>query len=357
MCKTRWLGAALGAMLAFATGPAAAQQEFGKAVMTGGATGTYIQIGRDLAGLMAQCGQTLDVIESAGSLENFMAVRTRRNTQFGIVQNDVLEYLKTYSANDPDVARAIYGVRIAFPLYDEEVHLLGTSDIDSLADLAGKRVAIGVENSGTFLTASLVLDLTGAQPAERRQIAPADALPALKAGDIDAFFYVAGAPTALFAEGEIDGEKFHLVPIADETLQSVYDVATIPANTYPFQPEAVNGIAVKALLMTFDYNPRGNSYQTQSCRTVSDLSNLMLTRLPQLQESGHPKWKNVDLQDIPPGWDIGNCVNLGLQPDYQLQCTAPLASPAAAPAPAPDQPAESEANRAYRQYICATLGC
>ena len=356
MRRTGWLGLALGAMVALLSGPAAAQQEFGKAVMTGGATGTYIQIGRDLAGLMSACGQTLNVVESAGSLENFMAVRTRRNTQFGIVQNDVLEDLKTYSADDPDVARAIYGVRIAFPLYDEEVHLLAKSDIESVADLAGKRVAIGVENSGTFLTASLVLDLTETEPAERRQIAPADALPKLKAGEIDAFFYVAGAPTALFAEGEIDGEQFHLVPIEDETLKSIYDAVTIPANTYPFQPEAVSGIAVKALLMTFDYNPRGNRYQSQSCKAVSDLSHLILTRLPQLQESGHPKWKNVDLQDIPQGWDIGNCVNEGLRPDYQLECAAPVANTDAAPAPAAT-PGESEANRAYREYICATLGC
>lgn len=348
MGKTGWLGPALGAMLALTTGPAAAQQEFGKAVMTGGATGTYIQIGRDLAGVMAECGQTLDVVESAGSLENFMAVRTRGNTQFGIVQNDVLEYLKTYSADDPAVARAIQGVRIAFPLYDEEVHILARSDIGSVGDLAGKRVAIGVENSGTFLTASLVLDLTGTRPAERRKIAPAEALPALKAGEIDAFFYVAGAPTALFAEGDIDAGQFHLVPVTDETLQSVYDAVTIPANTYPFQPEEVSGIAVKALLMTFEYNPQGNSYQRQSCKAVSDLSHLILTRLPQLQDGGHPKWKNVDLQDIPAGWDIGGCVNAGLQPDYQLECTRPTVSAA---------PEESEANRAYRQYICSTLGC
>lgn len=357
MRKTRWLGAALGAMLALGAGPAPAQ-EFGKAVMTGGATGTYIQFGRDMAGLMAECGQTLDVVESAGSLENFMAVRKRGNTQFGIVQNDVLEYLKTYSANDPDVARAIYGVRIAFPLYDEEVHLLARSDIDSLADLAGKRVAIGVENSGTFLTASLVLDLTGTAPAERRTIAPADALPALKAGEIDAFFYVAGAPTALFAEGNIDGKQFHLVPIANETLSSIYAAATIPANTYPFQPEAVSGIAVKALLMTYEYDLGGNSYQRQSCKAVSDLSNLILTRLPQLQENGHPKWKNVDLQDIPPGWDIGNCVNEGIQPGYKLECTAPLVAAAPEEEPeVPAQPGESDANRAYREYICATIGC
>lgn len=351
MGRTRWLGAVVAMLLA--AGPACAQQDFGKAVMTGGATGTYIQIGRDLAGLMADCGQTLNVVESAGSLENFMGVRTRSNTQFGIVQNDVLEYLKTYSADDPGVARAIAGVRIAFPLYDEEVHLLARSDIASLADLAGKRVAVGVENSGTFLTASLVLDLTGTKPAERRQIAPADALPALEAGDIDALFYVAGAPTKLFAEGGIDGQKFHLVPITDPTLASVYDAATIPANTYPFQPQPVSGIAVKALLMTFEYNARGNTYQRQSCKAVSDLSHLLLTRLPQLQQSGHPKWKAVDLQDIPPGWDIAACVNAGLQPGYEMHCAAP-AAPATPAAPSAD---DSEVNRAYRQYICTTLGC
>ena len=34
-------------------------------------------------------------------------------------------------------------------------------------------------------------------------------------------------------------------------------------------------------------------------------------------------------------WDIGGCVNVGLQPDYQLECTSPAASAA---------PEESEAN-------------
>ena len=352
MKMTKWIGATLGVILALGVSAANAD-EFGKSVMTGGATGTYIQIGRDLSGVMSEYGQTLDVVESAGSLENFMAVRQRSNTQFGIVQNDVLEYLKTYSADDPAVARAIEGVRIAFPLYDEEVHLVARSDIKSLADLAGKRVAIGVENSGTFLTASLVLDLTGTKPAERRHVAPADALPALKAGEIDALFYVAGAPTALFAEGEIDGGKFHLVPIEDKALQEIYDTVSIPAGTYPFQPEEVNGIAVKAVLMTYDYKPGANAYQKQSCKAVSDMAHVILNRLPQLQETGHPKWKTVDLQDIPAGWDIGNCVNEGLKPDYQIQFNAPR--PVAAPAAA--EPQESEANRAYREYICTTLGC
>ena len=44
---------------------------------------------------------------------------------------------------------------------------LARRDIAGLDDLAGKRVAIGVENSGTFLTASLILSLAGVEPADR----------------------------------------------------------------------------------------------------------------------------------------------------------------------------------------------
>jgi TRAP-type uncharacterized transport system substrate-binding protein len=88
------------AFMALATQISGAQ-EFKKAMMTGGPSGTYIQIGKNLADLSASCSYTLDIEESAGSLENLVAVKTRTNTQFGIVQSDVLEYVKTYSQADP----------------------------------------------------------------------------------------------------------------------------------------------------------------------------------------------------------------------------------------------------------------
>ncbi len=319
-------------------------QELEKNILTGGPTGTYIQFGRDIAGLFDACGQTLTVRESAGSLENFLGVRQRPVTQFGIVQSDVLEYLRTYAADDPAIARAIAGVRIAFPLYNEEVHLLAGTGIESLDDLAGRSVAVGVEDSGTFLTASLILDLAGVE-AERVPVAQDAALDQLVAGEIDALFYVAGAPAALFEDPRIDGEAHHLVPMTEEVLQAVYVPATIPEGTYPFQDGPVDSVAVKAVLMTYDYDPERNAYHRQSCEAVSDAANLILTRFDQLQDSGHPKWSQVDLQDIPPGWEIGACVNRGLQPDYELACDAPEAAP------------ENPANAIYRQRICDTIGC
>lgn len=338
--------ACLAAVL-FCAVPAKAQ-EFEKNILTGGPTGTYIQIGRDLSREMERCGLTLNVRESAGSLENFLGVRTRPHTQFGIVQSDVLEYLKTYASEDPSIARAIHNVRIAFPLYNEEVHVLATRDITDLQGLAGKRVAIGAEESGTFLTASLVLDLAGVAPAERVTTNPGDALPALLAGEIDALFYVAGAPTQVFQSPDIDPERFHLLPIRDETLQAVYVPSRIEGGTYPFQSEPVDLIAVKAVLMTYEYNPRLNAYHRESCKAVSDLSHVIIDRFQQLQETGHPKWQNIDLNDLPPGWSVSECVNTGLEQSYTVAC--PGDTPAG-------EPVGDAANSAYRERICAAIGC
>ncbi|ARE40753.1 Immunogenic protein [Rhodovulum sp. P5] len=343
---SRRLAAALALIVACAVPAVASDVE--KNIVTGGPTGTYIQFGQDIADIAAECDITLTVNESAGSLENFLAVRQRPVTQFGIVQSDVLEYLSTFAADDAGIANAIAGVRIAFPLYNEEVHLLATSDIQSLSDLEGKRVAIGVSESGTFLTAALVLDLAEVQVGERLTIGPDDSLRRLLAGEIDAFFYVAGAPTKLFEDPAIDGERFHLVPMNDPVLQAVYVPSTIAAGTYPFQPAPVDAVAVKAVLMTYEYLPERNRYYRESCLAVSEITHLIVTRFQKLKETGHPKWQQVDLNAIPPGWEVGSCVNAGLEASFTLPCDRVMGAA---------QPSEeSRANSVYRERICAAMG-
>lgn len=327
------------AILAIAPARPGGAAEFERNIMTGGPSGTYIQIGRDIAGLGAQCGLTLNVVESAGSLENFIGVRKRRNTQFGIVQSDVLEYLKTFEAGDAEVQDAVRGVRIMFPLYNEEVHVLARADIAGIRDLAGKKVAIGVKDSGTYLTASLILDILQVKAGERLTLNPDQALPKLLSGEIDAFFYVAGAPASLFADAGIDGRKFHLLPITEAPLLATYTKASLPAGTYAFQPDPVDLVAVKAVLMTYDYDPAKNAYHRESCNTVSDFSSLILSGLGTLKETGHPKWKTVDLTALPPGWQVGSCVKAGMALDYQPHCVKQA------------EPAQSTGNEDYLDLL------
>ncbi|OBZ94148.1 C4-dicarboxylate ABC transporter substrate-binding protein [Pararhizobium polonicum] len=299
--------------------------EFEKNIMTGGPQGTYIQIGRDVATLGKTCGLTLNVKESAGSLENFVGVRNSRNTQFGIVQSDVLEYLKTFEADDPEVQQAVRGVRIMFPLYNEEIHVLARADIKDMGGLAGKKVAVGVKDSGTFLTSSLILDILQVKTGERVPLNPDAALPKLLSGEIDAFFYVAGAPAALFKNNPIDGARFHLVPITEAPLLATYTRSRIAGGTYDFQKDPVDLIAVKAVMMTYDYDVKRNAYQRESCKAVSEFSSLILNNLDKLQETGHPKWKDVDLTALPPGWQVGICVKAGMAIDYKPACKVPEA--------------------------------
>lgn len=300
-------------------------QEFRKAMMTGGPTGTYIQIGQDIARLAADCGYTLNVVPSAGSLENLVSVKKRVNTQFGIVQSDVLDYVRTYSAEDADLRRSLYGVRIMFPLYNEEVQVLAKKSITRLADLAGKKVAIGSIDSGTYLTATLILDILKVPGVERLQLTASSALPKLQSGEIDAIFYVSGAPTKLFSNASIDAEQFHLVEIVDPALRATYAPVKIPAGTYPFQNTDVDVIAVKAVLMTYDFKPEKNQYHKDSCKAVSDTANLILSRMDELRSTGHPKWQTVDLAALPPGWKVGTCVKSGMKREYKLSCN-PIAT-------------------------------
>lgn len=314
--------------LVFLLGAPAPAAELEKNIMTGGPTGTYIKVGRDIANLGKACGQTLNVVESAGSLENFSGVRNRKNTQFGIVQNDVLEYLKTFEANDADIQQAVRGVRIMFPLYNEEVHVLARNDIKSMADLSGRKVAVGVKDSGTYLTSSLMLDILQVKGVQKVEVNPDKALPQLQSGEIDAFFYVAGAPASLFQGDAIDGSRFHLVPITEAPLLATYIPARIESGTYSFQQQPVDTVAVKAVLMTFDYDKKRNAYHRDSCKAVADFSNYIISGLDKLQATGHPKWKTVDLTALPPGWKVGVCVKEGLAADYKPTCAAPSATPA-----------------------------
>jgi TRAP transporter TAXI family solute receptor len=293
-----------------------------KNIMTGAPTGTYIKIGQDIARLGKECGLTLNVVQSAGSLENFEGVRNRRNTQFGIVQNDLLDYLKTFEAKDKEIQQAVKGVRIMFPLYNEEVHVLAGSSIPNLEGLAGKKVAIGVKDSGTYLTATLMLDILRVKNVQKVLLNPDQALPKLQSGEIDALFYVAGAPASLFEGDAIDGSKFHLLPIKEAPLLATYIPSTIPAGTYAFEKDPIDTVSVKAVLMTYDYDKKRNAYHRDSCKAVADFSSLILNNLDKLQKTGHPKWKTVDLTALPPGWKVGACVKEGMALDYKPACTA-----------------------------------
>jgi uncharacterized protein len=269
-------------------------------LITGGEKGTYYQFGLNLQRLAKERGVDLSVYPSRGSIENIYAVYQRPATQLGIVQSDVLAFVSRVQS-DQTLKRIAKKTKMVFPLYNEEIHLLGRNGIADFDDLADRRVAIGREGSGTYLTARLLFKVSEVQPKEMVPIDTDQALAELKAGRIDAMFYVAGYPVKLLTEGVTAEDKLTLIPITNKSITEFYPRAEIPAATYAWQPAAVNTVAVKAVLISFDF-------RRKDCDAIGQFAQVVSTNLPWLVRNGHPKWKAVDVDAPLKGWEQYDCV-------------------------------------------------
>jgi TRAP transporter TAXI family solute receptor len=269
-------------------------------IVTGGVTGTYIKVGEDIKKIVEPSHISLQVLESAGSIQNVFDVRRKRGVQLGIVQSDVLDYIRDIS-DDADLKTIAAKLAAVYPLYKEEVHVLGDLSLKTLQDLHGKRVAIGPERSGTYLTAKTIFFQAGITPSKEVFIGGKEALDALRKGEVDAMFYVAGAPATLFSENTTVDDKLQLIGIDDKALDS-YLTAVIPAGTYKWQETDVKTVAVKAVLITFNY-------AGEQCQNVAKVAKIIRENKAWLDANGHPKWREVDLDEKLPKWPQYECVS------------------------------------------------
>jgi len=282
-------------------------------MMTGSEKGTYYQFGLNLQQLVKSGDIALNVYTSKGSVENIFAVYQRPRTQMGIVQADVLAFVARVQT-DPVLKRIAKKTKMIFPLYNEEVHILGRRGITDFDDLTDKRVAIGREGSGNYLTARLLFKVSEIQPKEMVLIDTQDALEELKAGRIDAMFYVAGYPVKLFTEGVTEADGLALIPIFNKNILEFYPGSEIPGTTYSWQQDPVSTVAVKAVLVSFDF--RGIN-----CETVGKFAQIVANNIAWLRRNGHPKWKVVDLDYPLKGWEQYDCVKKYLQKATQTVTT------------------------------------
>jgi uncharacterized protein len=301
--KIKLTGFILAVAFVFTTSAVFAQD---MGIVTGSKKGTYYQFGLNMSELVKQRGVKLRVDDSQGSVQNVFSVYKAPDTQLGIVQSDVLAFVAKIGT-DPVLQRIATKIKMVFPFYNEEVHLLANGDVKDFDDLSGKIVAIGEEGSGIYLTARLLFEASGVKPRDTLAVGPVDALALLKKGDIDALFYVAGLPVKLFAEDVTAEDKLALVPITNKNILEFYPSVQIPAKTYPWQNQAVNTVAVKAVMISYDF--RG-----MNCENVGKVAKIVYDNLDWLRTNGHPKWKTVDLNAPLKGWEQYDCVTKVVQP-------------------------------------------
>ncbi|MEV0641695.1 TAXI family TRAP transporter solute-binding subunit [Streptomyces sp. NPDC050619] len=241
---------------------------------TGTRAGVYQQYGVRLRTELAKDMPNLKVelLTSAGSQENVKRVADGE-ADFAIVAADAVE---TYELLHPAEADQLRGVA---RLYDDYVQLAvpTDSDIRSVADLRGKRVAIGLPQSGVRLIADRVLKAAGIDP--EKDITPSsdgiDTGPNRLGHQIDAFFWSGGLPTdGLKKLAEKSGFRF--VPIGTDLITKLHDqggathyyrATNMPESAYPSiqHGSTVATLAVSNLLMTRkDMDPRLTEWVTRT---------------------------------------------------------------------------------------------
>ncbi|MEU3842058.1 TAXI family TRAP transporter solute-binding subunit [Streptomyces sp. NPDC028635] len=244
-------------------------------ISTGTPSGVYQDYGKRLRTALAKDMPQLKVrlLTSDGSQENVTRV-ARGQADFTIAAADAVE---TYAVNGGQGADRLRGVA---RLYDDYVQLVVARDsgIHSVADLRGKRVAIGPPESGVRLIADRVLRVAGID-ADKDITPEADGIGSapkrLREGAIDAFFWSGGVPTD--GVRQLAGSfPIRFVPIGPDLVARLhregdasryYRATNMPESAYPTVQNgaAVPTMAVSNLLITrTDIDPRLAEWVTRT---------------------------------------------------------------------------------------------
>ena len=258
MTFSRIVSACLTAVLLLAAigpGASAATQ---MSIATGGTGGVYYPYGGALANILTDelddANVTAEV--TAASVDNMLLIESG-DSEIAFVLGDT-----AFDANQGNAPfeTAVPGRALA-TLYNNYTQIVVKSDsgINTVADLAGKRVSVGAPGSGTEIIADRIMTAAGLDPKEdieREQLGIAESAGAMKDGKVDAFFWSGGLPTSAITDlGATPNMSIKLLPHGDVTaaLQAeygaVYSTATIPADTYPGQTEAVDVVVVPNVLV------------------------------------------------------------------------------------------------------------
>lgn len=282
-------------------------------IVTASERGTYIQIGRDLAKFVAPQAQiALEPLPSAGSAENIHRLRYEDGVKFALVQSDVYQaFINQGNAGDANAAGIIRPLRVILPLYNEEVYFIVRADspLNHVHEIRDARINAGALRSGTAMTATTMYRLMferGVSDDKVTFLSNEEALIKLT-GDksIDVVVVVAGQPAKLLVDMKPEARalikllKFDAEHPTARAVLKTYFATTVRASNYPsVLAEDIPALAVKAYLVTYDYDRAGTQAR------LGQFAKSLCKNFDTLQSDGHPKWKEVSLSmpQLGQGW-------------------------------------------------------
>ena len=227
---------------------------------TGGTAGTYYPIGGAMAEILNSNIKGMNAsAQSTGATVANINMLKDGSVDLAIVQNDITYYAVNGTEMFKD--KKVENIRGIASLYPEtcQVVTLQSSNIKSIKDLKGKRVAVGAAGSGAEANARQILEAYGItyDDIDEQYLSFGEASSALKDGNVDAAFLTAGYPTA--AVQDIASQNaVRILPIDADKADALiakypfYTKVVIPSGTYAGFNEDVPSIAVMAMLVATD---------------------------------------------------------------------------------------------------------
>jgi len=285
---------------------------------TGPSNGTSHPIGEMIAGAVSnppggrECerggscgvpGMIAIAQSTAGSVGNVEAIG-KNSLDGAIVQADVA-FWAYYGAGIYTPGGAIRDLRAVANLYRDSIHLVARADagVASVADLKGKRVAMGEPGSGTLVDAQLIIKAFGLKEADMRPayIKTDQAIDQMIEGKLDALFLVGLAPSPEIAE-LAERLPIAVVPIAGTELDELrkttpfFVETAIPGGLYKGADKPTPTLGISALLVV-------SSRISED--TVYGIARALWHRSTRAAlDSGHPLGKRIQLESALQGVPI-----------------------------------------------------
>jgi TRAP-type uncharacterized transport system substrate-binding protein len=256
--------------------------------------GAPIRLATDVARVVNDGGvmHVLPIV-TRGPTENVNDLLYLRGVDAAIINSDSLE---EYKSQVPQIQQRIAYIMSLFP---SELHVFVRPEINSLKDLAGKKVNFNTQGTAAAYSGPLIFSRLGLD-VEKMFIPHPAALEQMKRGDIAAVVFVTSKPVDAFLKGKWDpGYKFLPIEYSSK-FEDYYLPSSLDAADYPnlvAKGDRVATIAVPTVLAAYNWKPDSDRYR-RVARFVDDL----FGRVEKLQTPGFdPKWKDVSLSAKVPG--------------------------------------------------------
>ena len=283
--------------LVFAVGPVSAAKRRYVSIAAGWVTGAYFPMAGAISRIawkhLKDEGIKVTAESSGASVANAKLIGAG-DTDFAILQNDIASYAhygKKGMFEKP--IKNLLGVCTLFP---EHVQLISRTDsnIKSVADLKGKKVAIGPVGSGTTENAKQILEGWGLSVddlAKAEQLTASQASDYIKDGRLDAAFFTVAVGAAVIQDTALLVDS-KIVPIDGPNVDKLikkypfYAKQIVPGGTYKRNDKDVPTVSVMAML---------SARADLEDFIVYAIINAMYGDLPQLRKA-HSKFKNISAE-------------------------------------------------------------